>query len=589
MGRIFRYPVFFAFTLSLQAISAPTHLVNEEPISIEEVKPGLFLVDFGRVAFGNLSLTAIKNKRTKATVRFGEALEDGRIDRSPPGTVRYEKAKTRLTAGEPVIVAPRKDKRNTSTGNSNTPPAILTPEEWGVLVPFRWVEISGFSGELDKTQITRRAAYLRDWDDGAAQFESSDPLLNQVWELSRYSIKATSFAGVYIDGDRERIPYEGDAYLNQLSHYYTDYDRQMARDTFDHLMRHPTWPTEWASHMIFMAHEDWMHTGNRQWLAQRYEALKDKLLLERARNDGLVASNEKQIDKGDLVDWPIGERDDYVLSPINTVVNAFHLKSIKMMADMAIALENEGDAKHYEAIYQRALTAFQTKLYSPSDGLFLDGENVRHSSLHANLFPLAFGLVPEENRHSIAVWLAAKGMRCSVYAAQYLLQALLENGFGKEALQLITAKGDRSWRHMLDSGATVTWEAWDVKYKPNLDWNHAWGAAPANLLPRYVLGVEPLAAGWKTARIRPTPGDLASARGTIPTVQGPIHIDWSNDDTFKLNLNLPSGVRGQIELPALQGSTGISIDGKRAIADKVGELWILKEPVEGSVSVEVMK
>ena len=38
--------------------------------------------------------------------------------------------------------------------------------------------------------------------------------------------------------------------------------------------------------MIFMAHADWMHTGDAEWLAPRYEALKAKLLLDRARADG---------------------------------------------------------------------------------------------------------------------------------------------------------------------------------------------------------------------------------------------------------------------------------------------------------------
>ena len=47
-------------------------------------------------------------------------------------------------------------------------------------------------------------------------------ILNQVWDLCKYSIKATTFNGLYVDGDRERIPYEADAYLNQLSHYTTD-------------------------------------------------------------------------------------------------------------------------------------------------------------------------------------------------------------------------------------------------------------------------------------------------------------------------------------------------------------------------------
>ena len=36
---------------------------------------------------------------------------------------------------------------------------------------------------------------------------------------------------------------------------------------------------------------------------------------------------------------------------------------------------------------------------------------------------------------------------------------------------------------------TLTTEAWDGIYKPNLDWNHAWGAAAGNLIVRRLLGV----------------------------------------------------------------------------------------------------
>ena len=105
-----------------------------------------------------------------------------------------------------------------------------------MVLPFRWVEIEGWPGPLRPEQLVRQAAFAATWDDGAAAFDSSDAVLDRIWELCRYSIKATTFAGVYVDGDRERIPYEADAYLNQLSHYATDRDVQMARDTFDRLM-----------------------------------------------------------------------------------------------------------------------------------------------------------------------------------------------------------------------------------------------------------------------------------------------------------------------------------------------------------------
>ena len=59
-------------------------------------------------------------------------------------------------------------------------------------------------------------------DDFSSEFTSSDTILNQIWDLCKYTIKATSFAGLYIDGDRERIPYEADAIINQLSHYCVD-------------------------------------------------------------------------------------------------------------------------------------------------------------------------------------------------------------------------------------------------------------------------------------------------------------------------------------------------------------------------------
>ncbi len=38
------------------AQGAPTHLEYENPIQIKKTEPGVFLVDFGRVAFGNIRL-----------------------------------------------------------------------------------------------------------------------------------------------------------------------------------------------------------------------------------------------------------------------------------------------------------------------------------------------------------------------------------------------------------------------------------------------------------------------------------------------------------------------------------------------------
>ncbi len=574
--------VLLALTLvaRLSAYSAPVQLFEQPPVSITNLAPGVILVDFGRVAFGNLQLIPPPNATGLITVHFGEAFSDGRINRQPPGSVRYAQVIANLAGSKPLVIAPPASLRNTTS-----PEAVPIPPEWGVVLPFRWVELEGWSGELRPEQLRRRAAFASTWDDQAASFHSSDETLDRIWELCRYSIKATTFAGIYVDGERERIAYEADAYLNQLSQYYTDRDGQMVRDTFDRLMAHPTWPTELAAHIVFIAHADWMRTGDTNWLSARYASLKTKLLNDRARADGLIVSTPAQIKRGDLVDWPAGERDGFVFTPVNTVINAFHLRSLTLMAELARVLHRDADTDDYTARERVARKAFQEKLFDSVRGIYRDGEGADHASLHANLFPLAFGLVPEAKRTQIAQWLADRGMACSVYAAQYLVEGLFENDCATQALALMTASHDRSWKHMVESGTTISWEAWDQRYKPNQDWNHAWGAAPANLLPRFVLGVQPLAPGWRHALIRPNPGSLQHAEGKIPTPLGPVLVRWEKNGPFKLTVTLPPGMSAQVEIPAGENSR-VFVDGKPARAQRHGAWWILGQQVAGTALIE---
>jgi hypothetical protein len=234
------------------------------------------------------------------------------------------------------------------------------------------------------------------------------------------------------------------------------------------------------------------------------------------------------------------------------------------MAELAQALQHTDDAATYAAEADRARLAFQAVLFDPAKGLYRDGEGTDHTSQHANLFPLAFALVPAEHRAQVTAWVAARGMRCSVYAAQYLLEGLFDHGNAAEALALITAPGKRSWRHMVESGTTITWEAWDQSYKPNQDWNHAWGAAPANLFPRKLLGVEPLTPGYRQIQITPRLGSLTSARGKIPTPQGPVLVAVTTTPAFTLKVDIPPGTSARLSLPlpATAGGASLLSNGK---------------------------
>jgi hypothetical protein len=389
-------------------------------------------------------------------------------------------------------------------------------------------------------------------------------------------MKATTAFGIYIDGERERIPYEADAYLNLLSHYACDLDPRVARATFAHLMKHPTWPTEWSLHMPMFAAADYEATGDPQLAAADFAALKQKLLMDKARGDGLLRAYA-------IVDWPDAERDGYndhkpaprdkrqIGPEVNTVVNAFYINALNRTAMLARALHKDDDAAELEAAAKKAGDSFNRVLFDEQRGAYVDGEGSRHASLHANMFPLAFGLVPPERREKVADFVQSRGMACSVYGAQYLLEALFNAGRDEYAVQLMTARDERSWWHMIELGSTMTLEAWDAKFKPNLTWNHAWGSAPANIISRFVLGVRPLTPGHAKILIAPQAGSLAWSRGRVPTPHGTVMVDMRNEQPFKLVVEIPDGATARVELPPRWKAAGITLDGKPASASSNGE------------------
>ncbi len=494
------------------------------------------LVDFGQEAFGFVEFVPPKGTRGAYEVRLGEMIKpDGSINMHPGATIRAARIVGEITADGVHRVPLVPDRRNTNGGREGA--AVKIPAEHGVVMPFRYAEV--FKAPFTITPETVRMVTVEyPMDMAASSFTCDDARLVKIYNLCKNSIRATSFAGLYVDGDRERIPYEADAYLNQLGEYAVHADYSLARASHEYLMAHPTWPTEWKQHSIKMAWTDWMWSGDARSLAKCYSQLKDdKLLACFARaSDGLLVTGSaanrysKANPQGarDIVDWPAGERDGYVFEELNAVVNAFYYRNLLEMADIARALGKAADAAAFAARAKRVYAAYQRVFFRPDAGVYADGEATDHASLHANAAALAFGLVPKAREGRVVEHLVSRGMACSVYFAQYLLEAFCEAGRADLALALITAKGERSWLGMLEQGGTITFEAWSAKYKPNLDWNHAWGTPPLNIISRYILGVTPLEPGFGKIRIAPQFGALKTVKARVPTAKGAVEITYEN-------------------------------------------------------------
>ncbi len=574
----------------------------DESLSRQRVGEGEYLFDFGRAAFGTLKLRLKSSCDTTLQIRVGEQLrEDGRIEREPQGTIRYQELTLEVKRGEalyPVIFAI--DERNTGSM------AIPVPEEWGVIMPFRYVEVSGVEAsgvevsgveasgveeseitdnDLSTLQVFRDVMYGYREDLGS--FSSSNSLLDSIWEISRYTIEATDFLGYYIDGDRERIPYEADAYINQLSHYCIDSEYAIGKKSLEYFMSHATWPTEWLLHTIMIAYQDYIYTGDTRLIDQHYDMLKIRSLHELRRDDGLISSKSEKVtpeylhsigfQKGfrnrmnDIVDWPkaaftkgvqeMGERDGHDMKPINTVVNCFHYQALRYMAEIAAAIGRQEDSLHFESMAAQVKLSINEKLFDEERGIYIDGEGSTHSSLHSNMFPIAFDIVEQENIESVVEFVKSRGMACSVYGAQYLFEALYKAGEAQYALDLMTNLSDRGWYNMIRVGSTMTLEGWDLKYKGNLDWNHAWGAAPANLIPRYMWGVRPTSPSYKSGVICPQLASLEHSAITVPTLNGVIRASYTNESGVKrYEVELPPNMTLRFE--ATEPSARITLNGE---------------------------
>ncbi|RYZ85063.1 MAG: hypothetical protein EOP06_16910, partial [Proteobacteria bacterium] len=256
--------------------------------------------DFGADAFGNLEITLPQGfPASTFVIRLGEKLDsDGNIDSKPGGSVNYREIKLATQPDKSVYQL-----QIPSKGRHNDSKAVHTPPEIGEITVFRYAEIVDAPVNLDAKAL-RQLRVQTAFNDNASSFQSSDETLNAVWDLCKHTMKATTAFGVYIDGERERIPYEADAYINQMSHMAVDANPEVARYTVEHLLANPTWPTEWSFHMPMMAAADYEMTGDFKLSERNYEALKKKLLMEKAREDGLLRALA-------IVDWPSAERDGY--------------------------------------------------------------------------------------------------------------------------------------------------------------------------------------------------------------------------------------------------------------------------------------
>jgi len=459
------------------------------------------------------------------------------------------------------------------------------------------LQIRGYEGSdtLDQSNI-KFIAIRNPFDDTAGSFNSSNPLLNEIYEFCKRSMKNLNVDFYWDTPQNERLAYEGGAIIQQMTSYAMDREYSLARFATEYQYYEPTWPHEYKMQSVLMGWEDYLYTGNIESIEMHWDKLKEKKYDIDNTTDYLIENVAAT-----ALDWPPPYLDGYNYEDGNTdntfidnVLNGWNYYAFDHLSKMAADLDEHSPDKNYvqEIIKFRKLAEgikenYNKTFYRKNIKRYVDGLNSSHAAFHSSFFPIFFGLVEKELKEDISNYLVTRNMDCGVFGSQFYLSSLYNLNQGAKALELIVSKDKNSWYNMIHRlNAANTCEAWDPSGKPDMSKSHTWGSSAGNMIQRGLMGINPLEPGFKKISIKPQIGDLEFAKMDFPTIKGKVSVNvFQRSGSYIVEINIPANTTARVFIiKGEKKGTEVEVDGKivNGSVDDSGEFILFDNVGSGS-------
>lgn len=456
----------------------PLQVYFRKPSYSEELSNGALFYDMGQEITGTVHFTFSGEAGKKIRILIGEETDDNEYK------TRYD-MRCSCICDEYVI--------------TNGETAVYDQFDYRGFRYFTLVPEDG----IEITDVSVRVRH-NSFDDDYCVLETDDKVLEAVWTICKNGVKYGS-QEIYVDcPTREKGQYTGDMTVTGAAQMILTGDGSMMKKALDELMASARitkalmavapsgYNQEIADYSLqfpLSALRYYKLSGDKEYLKKNLEVCEDMLrhFEKYTREDGLLYNYSEQ---WNLVDWPVNLRDDYAFdlddlsSGVHNVINAFYVGAVKGMEEIKdiLGIPHDGKSKKLTASFNKAFFDNET-------GLYTDGENIKHSSLHANALPLFYGLAEKENERHICDFLVGKGLVCGVYMTFFMLKGLCRAGRYEDAYNIITSTGENSWYNMVREGGTCCFEAWGKDKKWNTSLCHPWASAPVTVLYEDILPV----------------------------------------------------------------------------------------------------
>lgn len=597
-----------------QTVKAKTELTA---LSMEEVRPGVFVYDMGQNMVGvpKIKLSGMK-PGTRICLRFAEV--------KYPDLPEY-KDNTGMIMLENIRAAMAQDIYIVKGGEETILPRFTYHG-------YRFVEITGIDNPLPVESV--KGVVLSSIHELASRYETSNVKVNKLWENITWSSLA-NFISIPTDCPQrnERLGWAGDisvfsrtaTYLADVPQFLRRYLRSM-RDVQRGDGRFPDIAPLgggfggmlWGSAGITVPWECYQQYGDKVLLTEHYDAMKRYISYILAKTidskTNLLVQNRAW---GDLCDW-LGLEDNR--NDKSLLWEAYFIYDLDLMSKIAAVLGKNADAEEYRKLHSDRKAFFNSTYLQPEtcktihSAFIPEKQGTLVDTQTSYVLPLVFGIINDDNKPKFIKNLletivrenkTEQGKECPPYSLMtgfigtaWISKALSDNGCNEAAYKLLQQTNYPSWLYSVEQGATTIWErlnsythedGFGGNNRMNSFNHYSFGAVGAWMY-NYSLGIErdENSPGFQHFVLKPevdTAGNMTYAKGYYDSMYGRIESSWKVEkDAVIYQCTVPANTTATLYLPAT--SVKNIVEGNRTLKKSKGIEYVGTE--DGKVVLRLL-
>ncbi len=535
------------------------------PLSVKEIRPGVFIYDLGQNITGWVRLRVKAPAGTRVQLRHGERL-------NPDGTLYTENLR-RAKATDVYVCK--------GGGQEVWEPHFT-------FHGFQYIELTGLPSAPGKDAVTGRVVHSATSTAGC--FECSHAGVNRLWLNGLWS-QRDNFLSVPTDCPQrdERLGWMGDAqvflrtasYNMDVAAFFTKWmidveDAQTPDGVFSDVsprisekerfvgLDQLCGAAGWADAGVIVPWTLWRVYGDKRIIERHWQAMIEWLDWIDRHNPGGLRTRELGNNYGDWLCIP-SDTTFRTHSPMkNLLATAYWADDAAKMACMARELGRKAEANHFEAMFEKVRAAFQKEFLRKDGRLTVETQT-------AYLLALAFDLLPEKVRVRAAEHLVENikaldwHLSTGFIGISHLNPQLTLAGHADVAYRLLLREDYPSWLYPVKHGATTIWERWNGWteeqgfFNPQMNsFNHYSLGSVGEWLFRHVAGIEldPDIPGFQRFVLRPfISHGLKFARASYRTLHGEIVSDWKRTGKkLTWTVRIPANTTARVFVPSEPGS-----------------------------------